>query len=238
MWIFSSVTWGWCCWGTWNSNSSWWRFPRQDIHSDGFSSHFLLKNSLPKRGEEKHNPLLSSFCIFLLWHLVFPMTLILQDEFQIPQETTQRGKKTRRSMWEKDHMWFQWQNLHEQFNSTRCNRKRNKRAWEEPYAILMPIFMSMQFPKEKRFFMEEEAVSPATVNQRCGQTKSSEMEAWRIVCFLLVPLLLLFSLLLERRECLLGCCSSREKILLSKTACHPKMIVETQEGGGRTRRWL
>ncbi|CAK9276014.1 unnamed protein product [Sphagnum jensenii] len=94
----------------------------------------------------------------------------------------------------------------------------------------MPIFMSMQFPQEERFSMEEEEVSPATVNQRCGQTKSSEMEARRIVCFLLVPLLLLFSLLFQRRECLLGCvsllgcCSSREKILLSKTACHPKMI--------------
>jgi len=41
----------------------------------------------------------------------------------------------------------------------------------------MPISMSMQFPQEERFSMEEEAVSPATVNQRCGQTKSSEMEA-------------------------------------------------------------
>jgi hypothetical protein len=35
----------------------------------------------------------------------------------------------------------------------------------------------MQFPQEERFSMEEEAVSPATVNQRYGQTKSSEMEA-------------------------------------------------------------
>lgn len=32
--------------------------------------------------------------------------------------------------------------------------------------------------------MEEEAVSLATVNQRCGQTKSSEMEAWKDCLFL------------------------------------------------------